>query len=197
MEISKDTNIIGKNKTINNQLYNLQLELNNLNIASFDDLRIKNFNMNKLEKLIALFQYKLDQSGGEFSFELGLENGEMIGVSLDELTVAIENIKKISNKLDLNFEVTNYLKGKHEGIVAEIAIKRNNPQYYDKNEVKIGLFGEEMTGKTTFIGVLSNNTLDNGEGSARQNMFRYSHEVSTGKTISIFHQVNINIVNNR
>jgi hypothetical protein len=57
------------------------------------------------------------------------------------------------------------------------------------NEIKIGLFGEESSGKSTLVGVLVNGKLDNGDGSARVNIFRYPHEATSGKTTSISHQI--------
>lgn len=45
--------------------------------------------------------------------------------------------------------------------------------------------GSAEAGKSTLCGVLSRGTLDNGQGSARLNLFRYLHEFQTGKTSSV------------
>lgn len=44
-------------------------------------------------------------------------------------------------------------------------------------------------GKSTLLGVLSHGDLDNGRGKARLNMFRHLHEIQTGRTSSISHEI--------
>ena len=41
----------------------------------------------------------------------------------------------------------------------------------------------------TFVFVFTQGQLDNGRGSARLNMFRHLHEVQTGRTSSISHEI--------
>jgi elongation factor 1-alpha len=162
-------------------------------LSSFNDLKLKNFSFNKQEKLATLFQFKLDQNGGEFSFILGVEDSERKGLTEEEMKTALINLETIVFKLDANFQVFNYCNLiKSETIIPEILVRRNNRKIFDKQELKVGLFGEEGSGKTTLVGVLVNNVLDNGEGSARHNMFRFSHEVLSGKTTSLTHQVKLN-----
>lgn len=50
------------------------------------------------------------------------------------------------------------------------------------NNIRIGIFGNVDSGKSTFIGVLCSNKLDDGNGLARQKILRYQHEKMTGKT---------------
>ena len=40
-----------------------------------------------------------------------------------------------------------------------------------------------------FLGVLTQGQLDNGRGRARLNMFRHLHEIQTGRTSSISHEI--------
>jgi len=49
--------------------------------------------------------------------------------------------------------------------------------------------GNADVGKSTLLGVLSQGDLDNGRGKARLNMFRHLHEIQTGRTSSISHEV--------
>ena len=44
-------------------------------------------------------------------------------------------------------------------------------------------------GKSTLLGVLTQGQLDNGRGRARLNMFRHLHEVQSGRTSSISHEL--------
>ena len=56
---------------------------------------------------------------------------------------------------------------------------------YDYTETRVGMLGNVDAGKSTIIGVLTNGILDDGRGSARQNVMRYPHERECGQTSSI------------
>ena len=58
------------------------------------------------------------------------------------------------------------------------------PQY---EEIKIVTLGNVSAGKSTMIGVLTQDILDDGRGLARKNICRYPHEVENGKTSAIGH----------
>lgn len=49
--------------------------------------------------------------------------------------------------------------------------------------------GNVDVGKSTLLGVLSYGNLDNGRGRARLNMFRHLHEIESGRTSSISHEI--------
>jgi elongation factor 1-alpha len=55
--------------------------------------------------------------------------------------------------------------------------------------VTVVLLGDEDSGKSTLIGVLSTGSLDNGCGMKRLEVFRHAHEITHGRTSSISHQV--------
>ena len=44
-------------------------------------------------------------------------------------------------------------------------------------------------GKSTLLGVLTQGELDNGRGRARLNLFRHLHEIQSGRTSSISHEI--------
>ena len=44
-------------------------------------------------------------------------------------------------------------------------------------------------GKSTLVGVLTQGELDNGRGRARLNLFRHLHEIQSGRTSSISHEI--------
>jgi len=56
-------------------------------------------------------------------------------------------------------------------------------------EVRVAVVGSAAAGKSTLLGVLTQGQLDNGRGRARLNMFRHLHEVQTGRTSSISHEI--------
>lgn len=56
-------------------------------------------------------------------------------------------------------------------------------------DVRLAVLGSVDSGKSTLLGVLTQGELDNGRGRARLNVLRHVHEVQTGRTSSICHEV--------
>ena len=73
-------------------------------------------------------------------------------------------------------------------LVAEILV-RKVPDDQQCIELRVCVLGSADVGKSTLLGVLTQGQLDNGRGSARLNMFRHLHEVQTGRTSSISHEI--------
>ena len=55
----------------------------------------------------------------------------------------------------------------------------------DSNDVRIAVIGNVDSGKSTMVGVMTKNVMDDGRGLARQKVFNFSHEASNGRTSSI------------
>lgn len=51
------------------------------------------------------------------------------------------------------------------------------------------MIGNVDVGKSTLLGVLTQGELDNGRGRARLNLFRHLHEIESGRTSSISHEI--------
>ena len=56
-------------------------------------------------------------------------------------------------------------------------------------DLRLSVLGNVDSGKSTLLGVLTQGELDNGRGRARLNLFRHLHEIQTGRTSCISHDV--------
>lgn len=56
-------------------------------------------------------------------------------------------------------------------------------------DIRVAVLGGADAGKSTLLGVITQGELDNGKGTARLNMFRHLHEVQSGRTSSISHEI--------
>lgn len=56
-------------------------------------------------------------------------------------------------------------------------------------DVRIATIGNVDSGKSTIVGVLTSNNLDDGKGSVRQKVFNFRQEIETGRTSSIGQQI--------
>jgi GTPase len=65
-----------------------------------------------------------------------------------------------------------------------IEISNTNPP----PEIRIGVGGNVDAGKSTFVGVITKNILDNGRGFARAFVLKHKHEKETGRTSAVSQQ---------
>ncbi|GAB6031573.1 GTP binding protein, variant 2 [Chamberlinius hualienensis] len=56
-------------------------------------------------------------------------------------------------------------------------------------DLRVAVLGNMDAGKSTLLGVLAHGELDNGRGRARLNLFRHLHEIQSGRTSSISHEI--------
>lgn len=56
-------------------------------------------------------------------------------------------------------------------------------------DIRLAVLGNVDVGKSTLVGVLTQGELDNGRGRARLNLFRHLHEIESGRTSSISHEI--------
>ena len=72
--------------------------------------------------------------------------------------------------------------------VQEVLIRKvpDDQQFLD---IRLAVLGNMEAGKSTLLGVLTQGELDNGRGRARLNLFRHLHEIQSGRTSSISHEI--------
>lgn len=135
----------------------------------------------------------LTKGNGVCLLTLGIRDSVEIGIDADSEAESLKLLDSLSNELNLSHKLIEK-KTACQGQILEIKIVANTDKYNSismKPEVKIGLFGEESCGKSTLIGVLVNGVLDDGNGFARTNIFRFQHEQYSGKTSNFSHYVRI------
>ncbi|KAI9143664.1 P-loop containing nucleoside triphosphate hydrolase protein [Paraphysoderma sedebokerense] len=153
---------------------------------------------------------RIEEGRGECIYELGVTEDEGLNLEFtkDELFTAISNLRSVakplnanvtllSDKSDIHVTASNvdFLnqsekenKKKQEkdiGKVGFVLIRRKPEKVEDAIEVRIAVVGNVDAGKSTLLGVLTKNSLDDGRGKARVNLFRHKHELETGRTSSL------------
>lgn len=63
-------------------------------------------------------------------------------------------------------------------------------------QIRITLVGATATGKSSLLGTLSTSTLDNGRGRSRLSLLKHRHEIASGITSSVAHEL-VGYINNR
>lgn len=144
----------------------------------------------KLERRETQMNFRLIEGKGECMYFIGtMDNGKCTGISKENLVISLENLNYLSNRRNAKIVKVTYFKG-FEGYIAEVTIKSlEKKKTYINSEIKIGLIGEQNSGKSTLIGVLKTGKKDDGNGSAREGVFRHAHEILNGMTSSLSHQI--------
>jgi len=141
----------------------------------------------RFEHLVSQLKFRLQEGQGEAIYEIGIEdNGFPRGISEKELQLSIETLKKMADKIGADITVLRTRDGE-VGKVAEVLIRRLAEEEF--LEIRVAVAGNVDSGKSTLVGVLTRGNLDNGRGLARINVFRHKHELETGRTSSISHQL--------
>lgn len=154
----------------------------------------------RLHELMSQLKYRL--STGYAIYKIGIEDdGSCSCLSRKDLDKSIETLQDMCNKLDATIDSISY-KYINGNEYVQVKILRKLTKKYDcydvepKKEImntsnnvekRVAFVGNVDSGKSTLIGVISQNILDNGRGLARLHSFRYIHEHKTGRTSSISH----------
>uniref|UniRef100_A0A915CZF1 Tr-type G domain-containing protein n=1 Tax=Ditylenchus dipsaci TaxID=166011 RepID=A0A915CZF1_9BILA len=111
------------------------------------------------------------------------EGLQEIWLNLEELAIAEENHNKILSSIGC---VASTLSDRSvNGNHTKVVLVRNKVEETNFIEVRIAVVGNVDAGKSTLLGVLTHNVLDDGRGQARKKLFRHKHEFETGRTSSV------------
>jgi len=139
-----------------------------------------------IKKYIDTIKDQLAQGEGETFVEVGtaIDSGESGGLTQAQLEVAVKKNKELAESLGCQAYPQNIIDHKN-GKFSQIVFLRQNVDEKDFIEVRVAVVGNVDAGKSTLLGVLTHNTLDDGRGRARQKLFRHKHEFDTGRTSSV------------
>jgi GTPase len=114
-------------------------------------LKLKAISMDRLEQLITQMKFRLHEGGGECIYHVGLlDNGDPLGINEKELETSLKTLCLMTKKLDANMDILTYTQGK-QGLIAEVLVTRGSKEMKQHNEVRVGLIGEEGSGKSTLV----------------------------------------------
>lgn len=143
----------------------------------------------RIDELVTQMRYRILESDcSEAIYNLGvLDNGTMIGLSEEEYIKTIDSLKSIANKNNYSVTLLSTSPTSKNKQVYEVLIREINENKYI--EIKVCIAGNVDASKSTTLSVLTSGKLDNGRGSARMAVFNYVHELKSGRTSSISHEI--------
>jgi GTPase len=121
------------------------------------------------------------------------EGGFDFGMDLEEEDVAVEGLNDEDNRVVAEVLVRKCLSDDQHFLEIRVAIigGADAGSKIEYNSLKLLLTNYEIIiiPESTLLGVLSTSELDNGRGKARLNLLKHRHEIESGRTSSISHQV--------
>ena len=151
-------------------------------------LKLLNTDKERIENLASQMRFRCQEGNGECIYVLGVQDdGRLEGITEEEYKETISHINMIAHKNNYSVKIlstTNVDKNKniYEVLVREI----NDDKYID---IKIAVAGNVDSAKSSTIGCLTTGIKDNGRGLSRSYVFNFAHELKSGRTSSIAHQI--------
>ena len=153
--------------------------------------QLLNLTEERIQQLMTQMAYRLVEGKGEAIYEIGVrDDGTLIGLPENDFNESLTNLKNIVENISASIVHTSIKKVDKNGNmkIAEVTIRENNTRgnYVD---IYISVIGNVDSGKSSLIGVLTKNVLDDGRGKARNSIVQFKHELITGRTSSVTHHL--------
>ncbi|KAM3584697.1 hypothetical protein VKS41_003504 [Umbelopsis sp. WA50703] len=150
----------------------------------------------RLEHLVTQLKWRIAEGGGEAIYEIGVgDDGSLIGLTDHEFQMSMETVHNMASRLEADVSIIRMVEldtddSRNKRKVVEVLIRRrarNDPQSF--MDIRVIVVGAHDAGKSTLLGYLSYGMKDNGRGRSRLNLLRHRHEIETGRTSSISHEI--------
>lgn len=153
--------------------------------------KLSNMTQAQVNHRISQLQWRLNEGGGnEAVYHIGVEDdGHPLGLTEQEMQESLLTLQYMAEKADCEMIVKQLFAGE-QGITAEVLMRRRERFLtLDAHQLTVALAGDVDSGKSTLIGVLCSGKPDNGRGLARTRVFTHNHEVLSGRTSCISHNL--------
>ena len=147
----------------------------------------------RIEKLASQMRFRTEEGEGECIYNLGVEDkGQITGITEIEYEETIKILKSAASMNNytitlLSSTVITKKKKENELRVYEVLVREKNDNKYI--DMRVAIAGSVDSGKSSFTGAIVNGIRDDGRGLSRSTIFNYPHEIKTGRTSSISHQI--------
>ncbi|CAH0731216.1 unnamed protein product, partial [Brenthis ino] len=143
----------------------------------------------RFQHLVTQLKWRLRSGGGSAVYVVGVRDcGALRGLRARALRASLRALRRMAAALGAALVSARARRVAPSRAVAEVYI-RKLADTQQSVELRVAVMGANEAGKSTLIGVLTQGELDNGRGSARLNMFRHLHEVKSGRTSSLSHEI--------
>lgn len=123
-----------------------------------------------------------------------------LGLSPEDMSASVATLRRMANALDADVSVIREIpldqlenafgKAKPGRKVLEALVRQRPSEDQERfTDIRIAIVGGHGEGKSTLLGSITHGIKDNGRGRARLNLLRHRHEIESGRTSSISHEI--------
>ncbi|KAJ3043367.1 GTP binding protein, partial [Rhizophlyctis rosea] len=145
----------------------------------------------RFDHLVTQMKWRLAEGYGEAMYEIGVsDRGDLVGLLPADLEASIATLRRMGEVLSADVCIVREKEVGTDPVrkVAEVLVRKClDDQHF--LEVRVAIVGSADAGKSTLLGVLTHSETDNGRGKSRLNLLRHRHEIVSGRTSSISHQI--------
>ena len=142
----------------------------------------------RLQELTTQMRYRCTEGNGECFYNLGIEdNGTLVGITDNDYEETIKYLNIIAEKNNYSIQILDKTLVSDNKYIYQVLVREKNENRYI--DIKVCVAGNVDSSKSTTIGCLVSGQLDNGRGLTRMSIFNYVHEMKTGRTSSISHEI--------
>jgi GTPase len=142
----------------------------------------------KMIKFKTQLIWRLSEGQSKAIYYIGIEdNGQLSGLTIDVLQNSINNFTKIIKSINASI-VSTQIEYIGKSVYAKIIVHKLD-NYHISTELNIGLLGGSNNGKSSFLGMITFDIKDDGNGLARANILTHDHEKQSGMTSSIKYEI--------
>lgn len=150
--------------------------------------RLTNLDPAKIQRRASQMRYRVNEGSGECFYYLGIhDDGTVEGIEEACYSESVANLTLIANSIDCVVMKIQEQQLKSKKWVGHFLIRESEKNSYVS--LTLGVVGNVDSGKSSTIGVLTKGVLDDGRGRARLHVFNHKHEIASGRTSSIGHQI--------
>jgi len=142
----------------------------------------------RIQKLGSQMRFRCEEGDGECLYNLGvLDNGQVVGITEEEYEETIKILNDVANMNNYSIILLSSSVVSKDKKIYEVMVREKNENKYI--DLRVAIAGSVDSGKSSFTGSIINGVLDDGRGFSRSMIFNYPHELKTGRTSSISHQI--------
>lgn len=141
----------------------------------------------RLQELTTQMQYRLNEGHGKALYRIGVDdNGYPRGISSADMRESLSNVSACARALGATISTPRIYPG-NEGHLCDVELLIPERLYDVAVPAwSVCVCGEFSSGKSSLVGCLVDDRLDNGEGLSRSMVLQHAHEVlSGGRTSSV------------
>lgn len=137
--------------------------------------------------------YRLAEGHGECFYEIGVsDKGTLVGLSESDLQASMKTLRKMSAALQAELSIIRKKEigsGSSKKTIVEVLFRKRLADDQHLLEIRVAIIGAADAGKSSLLGVLCYEELDNGRGLARLNLLRHRHEIESGRSSAIAREI--------